>query len=193
MRYVMYRFFSIGDYEKEEKWLNEQSARGLQFVDTNGIRYVFEDGSRGAYLYRLELLTHRPNHPESAAYLRFLEETGIEHVGSFRSWVYLRKKASDGAFELYSDLDSKIAHCRRILRIGTGISFALLAGIAAELIVAGMQYYGQPHIAGAGKMFHTPYFAAVVYLFALIGFVQLVVGPIRKMRKKLHAEKQISE
>ncbi len=196
MRHVVYKFFTIGAYEKEEKWLNEMSARGLQLIAANGIRMEFEEGGRGEYVYRLELLPHLPSHPESVMYLRFLEETGVEQVASYHRWVYLRRKAGEGAFEVYSDLESKIAHCGRIIGISTGVSAALLVTIATQLIAAFIRY--AESVQSGAYMAYMPYILpftvpALVLLIAALAFVQIVVIPVRKTRKKLIAKKRVSE
>lgn len=126
------------NYEKEERWLNEMSAMGLAMCDYSWCRYVFEDAPKGEYVYRIELLEHNARHPESRKYIEFLEETGVQFVSSYLNWVYFRKKAADGPFDLYSDLDSKIRHYKRVtilwntfaglelfasvLNLGTGIA-----------------------------------------------------------------------
>ncbi len=102
------------DYEKEEAWLNQMASHGMALADYSWCRYVFEDAPYGKWVYRLELLEHLPVHPESVAYLRFMEENGVEVVATYLRWVYLRKPAEEGSFDLYSDLTSKIAHYQRI-------------------------------------------------------------------------------
>jgi len=114
MWHVVYKVFSIGAFEKEEKWLNEMSAKGMQLVNVGFCRYEFEQGTPSEYVYRLELLDRLPSDVASVAYIKFIEETGIEHIGSYLRWVYLRKKAIDGPFELYSEINSKIKHYKRI-------------------------------------------------------------------------------
>lgn len=117
MKHVVHKVFWAWDFEKEEKWLNEMAAKGLLLTDVGFCRYVFQEGKPGEYQYHLEWLEHFPNHPESLAYIQFLEETGAEHVGSFKKWVYFRKKASEGAFNLFSDLDSRLQHFKRVTRL----------------------------------------------------------------------------
>jgi hypothetical protein len=102
------------DYEKEEQWLNDMSAKGFHMVYYTPLRYVFEEGTPGKYTYRIELLDQLPSHPESRAYIRFMEEAGAEHVASILRWVYFRKPAADGTFEIYSDIDSRIRHHQKI-------------------------------------------------------------------------------
>ena len=122
MKHAVYKIFFAWEHEKEENWLNEMSAKGLQLVNIGFCRYVFEDTEPGSYNYRIELLNNLSSHAESIAYIRFLEETGVEHIGSYFRWVYFRRKTADGPFNIYSDLQSKITHYRRILYLLLGIS-----------------------------------------------------------------------
>ena len=115
MRRIVRKWFWVWDWEKEEKWLNEMSAKGLQLCGVGLCKYVFDEGLPGEYYYRTEMLKTHPYSAESSQYIRFLEETGIEFIGSVFRWVYLRKKADDSGFDIHSDLDSRIKHLNRIL------------------------------------------------------------------------------
>lgn len=114
MQKKVHKIFWAWDHEKEEKWLNEMSEKGLQLVSVNFFTYHFKEGGCGEYIYRLEMLEHFPAHAESAAYIHFMEETGVEYIDSITRWVYFRKKKSDGKFEIYSDIDSHIKMYRRV-------------------------------------------------------------------------------
>ncbi len=113
MKHKIVRLFV--DYEKEEAWLNQMAAKGLHFMSYVFPVYLFEDGEPGAYIYRLELLDELPSHPASRKYLRFLADSGVECVDTYLRWVYFRKPASDGPFELYTDAASRIRHYHRIM------------------------------------------------------------------------------
>ncbi len=117
MKFTVHKVFFAWDFEKEEKWLNEMAAKGMHLTDVGFCRYVFEEGTPGEYQYHLEWLPQLPTHPESLAYIRFIEETGAEHVGSLKKWVYFRKRVTEGAFDLFSDLDSRISHFRWVARL----------------------------------------------------------------------------
>ena len=117
MKKTIYKLYWAWQFDKEEKWLNECSAKGLHLCDVGVFRYTFEEGTPGAYSHKLELLENWPTHPESVAYIRFLEDTGVEMVGSILRWVYFRKKTVDGQFDIFSDLDSRIKHLNRILML----------------------------------------------------------------------------
>ncbi len=112
MKHIIHKAY--WNYEKEEKWLNELSAKGLALVDYSWIRYVFEDSQPGEYIYRIQLLKNLASHPESRKYIEFVESTGAECVATYLRWVYFRKRAADGPFELYSDFESKIHHYKLV-------------------------------------------------------------------------------
>lgn len=114
MRKVIKKFFWAWDFEKEEKWLNEMAAKGLVLNDYSFCRYSFEECEPGEYTHKIQLLEHRPSHPESEMYICFMEETGAEQVASYLNWVYFRKKTAEGPFELFSDYESRIKHLRLI-------------------------------------------------------------------------------
>jgi len=115
MKKTVRKWFWVWQFEKEEQWLREMAAKGLTLDSVGFCRYDFIETEPGAYNFQMELLEHAPNHPESEQYIRFLEETGAEHVGSMMRWVYFRKKAELGPFALYSDCASRVKHLGRIM------------------------------------------------------------------------------
>ncbi|MBR3610470.1 MAG: DUF2812 domain-containing protein [Oscillospiraceae bacterium] len=117
MRKVIKKLFWAWEYEKEEKWLNEMAAKGLALVDYSLCRYSFEPCEPGEYKFKIQFLEHRTSHPESEQYIRFMEETGAEQVASYLNWVYFRKKAAEGDFEIFSDIESKINHLTLIKKV----------------------------------------------------------------------------
>ena len=117
MRHTIYKWFWAWDFEKEEKWLNKMSSIGLQLVGVGFRRYVFDDGIQGEFSYRMEMLGRFSTNPESISYIHFLEDAGIEHIGSINRWAYFRRKASEGSFDLFSDLDSRIKHLKKIITL----------------------------------------------------------------------------
>lgn len=137
MKQRVYKLFV--NYEKEEAWLNQMAAQGLHCVNYVFGRYTFEKGTPGEYIYRLQLLEYAPGHAQSKAYLDFLEDSGVEHFASHVRWVYLRKKAEQGPFELFSDIPSRLAHYRRIVLMFIPIMIANF--------VFGLRTFhdGQPH------------------------------------------------
>lgn len=115
MRTTIRKFFFVWDFDKEEKWLNEMAAKGLCLVSVGFCKFEFEDCLPGEYKICLQLLDQLPRHPESQKYIAFMEETGAEQIGSFTRWVYFRRKASEGDFQLFSDNASRVKHLTAML------------------------------------------------------------------------------
>ena len=179
MRQTIHKLFWVWDFDKEEKWLNEMAAKGLSLVSVGFCKYEFEDSLPGEYKICLQLLDKMPRHPESKKYIDFLETTGAEHVGSFTRWVYFRKKATEGDFELFSDNDSRLKYLSSV------ISFV-------SLITVGNW------IAGINNVFIATSFPSPInyvgILNLLIGLIGTwgVIRLIRK-RKKMKQDGQLFE
>ncbi len=185
MKHVVWKAY--WDFEKEEKWLNEMSAKGMALTDYSWCRYVFTEAPKNDYIYRLELLENVPSHAESVAYIRFLEESGIECVATYNRWIFLRKKSSEGPFDIYSDIESKINHYRRVSTflgtIGLLNLFVFLINIVNG-IVSILKYHSR----------YLTYISPVICLNGIFGvcLTWLVIGYLRKV-SKLKKEKQLHE
>lgn len=119
------KWFWAWDFEKEERWLNEMTLSGWLLDQVGWCKYRFVPCEPGAYTIRLEM------HEKDDAYLQFMADTGAEYVGRMVQWIYFRKKTEDGEFDLFSDLDSRIAHLSKIGKALGAIGAAnLCIGIA---------------------------------------------------------------
>lgn len=185
MKHVVWKAY--WDFEKEEKWLNEMSSKGMALTDYTWCRYVFAETPNNEYIYRLELLEHAPTHAESRAYIRFLEESGIECVATYQRWIFLRKKSSEGPFDIYSDIESKINHYRRVSTflgtLGLLNLFLFLVNVV-NMIVSIFKY----------KSGHLDYMSPVVCLNGILGvcITWVVIGYLRKIGR-LKKEKLLHE
>lgn len=196
MKHVAWKFYTFGQVDKEEQWLNEMAARGLMLTDVFAVRYTFEQGTPGEYGYRIELLDNLPSHPESARYLRFLEETGVECVGTFARWVYLRRKTAYGPFELYSDIDSKIRHYKRITLIANVMTIMMLCFTVMFLCEAFSQYTGYLDWYRRGfscKPYHIRYFMSSGTFLLIAAIMQVIALPVKKAIHGLKKERTIRE
>ncbi len=98
----------VWDFDREEEWLNDMALNGWVLEGVGWCTYRFMRCEPGEYAVRLEM------HPYDEAYIDFMRETGAEYIGRMIAWVYFRKKTSEGAFDLFSDIDSRIRHLDRI-------------------------------------------------------------------------------
>lgn len=96
--------------EKEEKWLNEMSKKGLMLSEIKDNTYIFESSGDKTYEYKIDFLKNGMTKEEIDNYLSFLEEMNIEIVYKNKRWIYLRRLSMESSepFEIYSDIQSKI-------------------------------------------------------------------------------------
>ena len=123
---VKHKLFWMWDFDKEEDWLNEMSSNGLQLCDVGFCRYTFKEGQPGEYNYRLQMLDGVAVAEKNGPYIQFLEDAGIELVGTLFRWAYFRKKADGKEFDLFSDIDSRLRHLRGIKAIAAILSLVNL-------------------------------------------------------------------
>ncbi len=166
------------NYKKEEDWLNKMSQKGLHMVDYFWFVYLFEEGMPGEYIYRLELMENVPSHPGSAAYLRFMEENGVECVSTWMRWVYFRKKASEGSFEIYSDREGKIRHAKRVIGLMLAL-FILNFGCALSNLGLGLDYLKEGFV-GFNAYFSTLNFIVAVILLTIIVAQVRIINRLKK-------------
>ena len=111
MEKTIRKWFMVWDFEKEEEWLNEMALSGWVLDGVGFCSYHFSRCEPGEYTVRLEM------HPQDEPYLQFMRDTGAEYVGRMLQWIYFRKKTTEGSFDLFSDIDSRIAHLNKIGRM----------------------------------------------------------------------------
>lgn len=119
MRKTVKKWFWVWEFEKEEAWLTQMAAQGWSLVSVSCGRYEFESCTPNEYTMRLEMLSEPVTTASSQEYLQFVEQTGAQYIGHVLKWVYFRKKTELGSFDLYSDMDSRIRHLKRILAMLT--------------------------------------------------------------------------
>ena len=111
----MIKFRMYFDKDKETKWLNEMAAEGWAAKSFFAGVYTFEQCEKGEYHYEIDFCDKVL--AISDDYREFMNENDVELVQRWGFWVILRKKASDGEFVLYSDVDSQLGHYNKILRM----------------------------------------------------------------------------
>lgn len=121
-RKTMHRLFWVWDFEKEEAWLNEMAMNGWALVRVGFCTFTFERCEPGEYIVRLEM------HQSDPGYMDLMAETGAEYIGRVFGWIYFRRRSEYGSFDVFSDIDSRIAH---LDKMGKSL---LLIGIANLLI-----------------------------------------------------------
>lgn len=111
----MIKFKMFFDKDKETKWLNEMAMEGLNATGFFAGIWTFEKCEPGEYLYQTDFGSTFGS--VSDEYKELLKESDIEIVQLWGFWIILRRKASLGEFELYTDIDSQIEHYTKILKM----------------------------------------------------------------------------
>ena len=107
-RMTVKKWIWVWDFDKEERWLNSMAQQGWVLDRLGFCRYEFVRCEPGEYIVRLEMREH------DEGYLSFMADTGAEYVGRMVKWIYFRRKAELGAFDIFSDLDSRLEHLKKI-------------------------------------------------------------------------------
>lgn len=113
---VIFKFFTLGAYDKKEKWINEMCSNGYALKDCSTCRFDFEKCTPDEYYYSLELLENLPPCPDNEDFINYLnDEWGIQYVCQYQNWVFFRRKKSLGKFELFHNIGSQVCYFKRIL------------------------------------------------------------------------------
>lgn len=131
------------DFQDTENWLNEMAGEGkaLTAYKGNGVWddiYTFELTAPNEYIHRVLVLDNNVYHQKSLEYMQFLEGTGIEIAGKHGAVVFLRKKAADGPFEIYTDKESLIKYYKNMVQryiVGLAIVPVFLAVLIPLILI----------------------------------------------------------
>lgn len=137
-RHHRFRLFFVWHFQREEAWINRLSReKGLQLKRVGCCHYVFEEGEKGAWRYRLELQRRTACDEAEKHYLRAV---GAEEVCRNGEWSYYRIPASAAEFARYACCDSKLTYLRTIYRwyvlFGVLVYLALAIDMSAFLSAA---------------------------------------------------------
>ena len=120
---IVYRIFTIADYEREALYFREMHAKGWKLRKVSysillfAVKYTFEKCHPEQVSYQLDFYPMEKS--ERASYLQLFKDCGWEHITDFNSFSYFRKAhseiESDTEFEIYNDATGKLAMIKRIL------------------------------------------------------------------------------
>ena len=120
---IVYRIFTIADYEREALCFREMHAKGWKLRKVSysillfAVKYTFEKCHPEQVSYQLDFYPMEKS--ERASYLQLFKDCGWEHITDFNSFSYFRKVhseiESDAEFEIYNDAAGKLAMVKRIL------------------------------------------------------------------------------
>ena len=112
-----FRYFSIFEYEKEEKYLREMHKSGWRFLKVTGLGvYHFEKCIPADVIYQLDYNQDSKEHKDE--YLQMFSDCGWEYLQNYAGYSYFRKPAADmnGDEEIFCDNESKLQMMERVLK-----------------------------------------------------------------------------
>ena len=122
---IVYRIFTIADYEREALYFREMHAKGWKLRKVSysillfAVKYTFEKCQPEQVSYQLDFYPMEKS--ERTSYLQLFKDYGWEHITDFNSFSYFRKAHSEvesaAEFEIYNDAAGKLAMVKRILRL----------------------------------------------------------------------------
>ena len=120
---IVYRIFTIADYEREALYFREMHAKGWKLKEVSystllfAVKYTFEKCQPEQVSYQLDFYPMEKS--ERSSYLQLFKDCGWEHITDFNGFSYFRKLhsgiESDTEFEIYNDAAGKLAMVKRIL------------------------------------------------------------------------------
>lgn len=142
----MIKFRLYFDKDEETKWLNEMSTQGWALKNFCAGFYNFEKSEPGKYIYQVDF--GEKFGKVSDDYRNLMSEMEVEILQNWGYWIILRKETSKGAFELYTDVESKIEHYTKILKMFKAVTIleiicffiecmaAFVGGVSAAIVAA---------------------------------------------------------
>jgi len=122
---IVYRIFTIADYDREALYLRKMHAEGWKLKEVSysnlvvAVKYTFEKCQSEQMSYQLDFYPMKKS--ERVSYLQLFKDCGWEHITDFNGFSYFRRLhsgiESDDEFEIYNDAAGKLAMVNRILRL----------------------------------------------------------------------------
>jgi len=173
---VVYRIFTIADYEREALYLRKMHAEGWKLKEVSysnlvvAVKYTFEKCQPEQVSYQLDLYPMKKS--ERASYLQLFKDCGWEHITDFNGFSYFRKLhsgiESDAEFEIYNDAFGKLAMVKRILIIRMIPILLLFLLLFSALLPVFSKF-----VSGGSS------FSWDMFLIVLIDFVLLIILAIQ--------------
>lgn len=189
------------DPERIEEQANRMAKEGWLLEKFGSLFSTYRRGKAGEYEYRVQV---KEAGIDRLTYIAELTEFGIEEVGGVGDLLVLRKSSDGTPFELYSDLDSRIAQQKkavRYLRKGLIMSFfwgsMMLMNVLTTLMNANVigRYAGAAAIRFSSAQIVLLTAASLLLLVCIVGLIDCPVG-LRRAKQKiaaLEAERVIQE
>ena len=104
------------------------SSNGYKLTNKSWFSYMFEPCEPDKYIYQVEKRSFIST-SENEDYIDFLNDFNIRLIASQFGWYYFEKDNDGKKFELFTDVDSKIKHYKKLI-----ISLVMIALFSTTII-----------------------------------------------------------
>ena len=180
------------DPERIEEQANRMAKEGWLLEKFGSLFSTYRRGKAGEYEYRVQV---KEAGMDRLVYTAELAEFGIEEVGGVGDLIILRKRADGTPFELYSDIDSRIAQQKkaaRYLRGGLILSCCwmciTLLNVLTTLMNANVigRYAGTAAIRFSSPQIFLLAASLLLFIVCIVGLVDCPRG-LRRAKKRIAA------
>lgn len=112
-----FRYYTIMEYDKEERYLQKRHSEGWKFLKVTGIgMYHFEKCEPEGVVYQLDY--NQEGIADRGEYIQMFADCGWEHITDYVGYSYFRKSVSDmtSEEEIFNDDNSKLEMIQRIFK-----------------------------------------------------------------------------
>ena len=112
-----FRYFTIFNHEKEEKYLQQRHSEGWRFVRVSGFgMYHFEKCEPEAVVYQLDYNPQKQSEKEE--YVKMFADCGWEYLQEYAGYSYFRKPVAqmNGEERIFNEDDSRTAMIARVYK-----------------------------------------------------------------------------
>ena len=116
-RKAEFRYFTIPEWEREQRYLREQHKNGWKFTKVTGLgHYHFEKCEPEDVVYQLDYNQDGVAHKEE--YVQMFRDCGWEYMQDFFGYSYFRKPVAEieGEEAIFCDTASRIEMMKRVFK-----------------------------------------------------------------------------
>lgn len=177
----MVKFRLYFNKDEETQWLNEMSDKGYAMTGFGFGFYNFEECEKGKWRYQVDFGDRLFS--VSNEYREFMKSVGVEIVAIWGFWIILRKPASEGEFELYTDVESRIEHYTKVRTM-----FKVV--LATELVCFLFELFAAVNGVSVGYVFTIILILIIIIFFNEINRIDNILDSLKERKTGIEVERR---
>lgn len=181
------RFFSITDWQDEQKYLTERHKAGWKFVKQSANVYTFEKCEPEDVVYQLDFRADDKNTDE---YLQMFKDCGWEYIQDYYGYSYFRKPVKDmkeNEEGIFCDTESRLEMLKNVFRKKMTPLFVIFFMVIIPQLVS-QTLQASVHAEEGGALYWMPKLLSiaftVIFVLYLVIFIKFGIS-LRKIKKSI--------